>query len=569
MKKSIVALIVIAIIGAILIVGGCGKSSSSTTTTQTQTVQVKKGTLLSTVSAVGTVSMPEQAKLTFGTGSSTSSLYTVKEIGVAYGDTVKKGDVLAKIDTSSLESTIAQDKVALSTAQLNLQQASSEATKLNAQATVNNAEAALATAEQALEDLQNSQVTDAQTAVSDAQSALDRANRALAVAQTTAANNITNAENKITDAENTVTDAENAVTDAEKTYNDFVPDAIGNYANLLDYINKRDELAWEVQKAKDNLKKYEDSLEQTKDNLDEVKLQNETDIATAQNNITKAEATLQSAEADLAAIESDNPDMLKQEAAVATAKANLITAQNDLAYIEAGSNTELLQIKVDNAQTTLDNDNAQLEAATIVAPYDGVVAAVNYEVGDKVTATNEIIYLVNTSKVEIASSVDETDVASVKAGQKAVITFDALTGASLDGTLGAISPVATSSSNVVTYSFSIKIDDTKGYALKEGMTASAEIVVLNKTGVLLVPTTAISRRGPDRVVQVEASDGTTEQRVIKTGDTNGTYTEVTSGLNEGEKILVKASTTSSTTSSNRTPTGARGFFIGGGGGPPD
>jgi len=592
-RKIISAVIVIGIIGAILVVAGCGKSSSSkSTTTQTSTYTVQKGSLTSTVSAVGSVSMPEQAKLTFGTGSSASSLYTVTEIDVAYGDTVKKGDVLAKIDTSSLESTIAEDKVALSTAQLNLQQASSEATQLNAQAAVKNAEANLAVAEQTLEEMQTSQIADAQTTVSDAQLALDKANLTLSTTKTTVANNITDAENSITNkenavinAENAVTDAENAVTKAQKTYDGYVQANI-TILDRVDIAAQKDEYAWELQKAEDalgqsedTLKQTQDSLEQVKANLDAVKSQGEISIAEAQSTVTKAEATLKSAKDDLAAIESDNPDMLKQEATVATAKANLITAQSNLAYIEAGNNTALLQIKVDNAQTTLDNDNAQLEAATIVAPYDGVVAAVYYDVGAKVSATSNIIYLVNTSKVEISSSVDETDVASVKAGQTAIVTFDAISGASLKGTVGAISPVATSSSNVVTYSFSIKIDNTKGYDLKEGMSASAEIYVLNDTDVLLVPTTAIKQRGPNSVVQVEASDGTIEQRVIQVGNTDGTKTEVTSGLTEGEKIVVQTTTKSSSSTSSKsatkTPTGGfiPGGFIpggdfGGGGAPP-
>jgi len=610
LRKAITAFMGIAIIGAILIVAGCGKSSSSSSTTQTQTYTVQKGTLSSTVSAVGTVSMPEQAKLTFGTGSSTSSLYTVKEINVSFGDTVKKGDVLAKIDTASLESTIAQAKADLRTAQLNLQQAASETTKLKAQATVESAEATLAVAEDALanainpnstdiaqaqaavdnatanlaaaeqdlKDTQASLISDAEAAVRDAQLALDNAQRSLDTAQK--------------NGDVSITDAENSLSDAEKAYNDFVPAAIGNYTNLSDYLSQKDRLSWNVQKAQAN--------------LDSAKSQAASSIATAKNNVTKAEETLQTAQENLAAMKADPTDIQQKQSAVATAKvtldkakenlaalqpgstmvqqkrsavattkANLAQAQDDLAYIEAGYNTELLQIKVDNAQTTLDNANEQLEAATMVAPYDGVVAAVNAAVGDKVTATEEIIYLVNTSKVEIASSVDETDVAKVKAGQTAIVTFDAISGAGLKGTVGAISPVATSSSNVVTYSFSIEVQNTQGYDLKEGMTAAAEIYVLNKTDVLLVPTTAIKQRGTSYVVQVETSEGTIEQRVIQIGDTDGTYTEVTSGLSEGEKVVVQTSTKSSTStsskSSTKTPTG--GFFVpggdmGGGGGPP-
>ncbi len=529
-KKIVSTIVVIAVIGAILVVAGCGKSSSSSSaTTVTSTYTVQKGTLVSTVSAVGTVSMPEQTQLTFGTGSSTSSLSTVQEINVAFGDTVKKGDVLAKIDTSALETAVTQAKADLSTAQLNLQQANSDATKLNAQAAVKNAQATLATAERQLQDLQTSQIADAKDAVSDAQLALDNAKQTLAITQTSVANNII--------------DAENNVADKQTTYNDYVAANI-SHLDRWDIAAQKDELAWELQKAEDN--------------LDAVKLQGEISLASAQSNVTKAEATLKNAQGDLAEIESDNPDMLKQEAAVATAKANLITAQNNLAYIEAGYNTELLQIKVDNAQTNLDNANAQLEAATMVAPFDGVIAAVNANVGDTVTATEEIIYLVNTSKVEISSSVDETDVAKLAKGQRAVITLDAIEDANLEGTVGAISPVAVSSSNVVTYSFSIEIQDTKGYDLKEGMSASAEIMVLNKTDVLLVPTKAIKQMGDRRIVQVETAEGTIEPRVIQIGDTNGTYTEVTSGLSEGDKVQVQTSTS---TPSTETPTG--GFMPGG------
>ncbi len=536
--KITLAIVTVSIIGTILVVTGCGKSSSSTsTTTTTSTYTVEKGNLVSTVSATGSVSMPEQSKLTFGTGSSTSSLYTVKEINVSYGDTVKKGDILATIDTASLESTIAQDKVALSNAQKDLQDATSDAALLNAQAAVKNAQATLMSAEKALEDLQTSQLTDAQTAVSDAQAALDNARKTLETTQTSASNN--------------VVDAENNVADKQTILNNYVQANI-SHLDRWDIAAQRDEHAWDLQKAKDN--------------LDAVKLQSEISVANAQSNVTKAEATLKSAEEDLSEIESDNPDMLKQEAAMATAKANLITAQSNLAYIEKGSNTALLQIKVDNAQTQLDNDNAQLEAASIVAPYDGVVADIYVAIGDKVTATENIIYLVNTGKVEISSSVDETDVAKVAKGQRATISFDAIENASLVGNVGAISPVAASSSNVTTYSFTISIAETKGYALKEGMSASAEIYVVNKTDVLLVPTKAIKTAGPNNVVQVIETDGTIQPRTIQIGDTNGTYTEVTSGLTEGEKVQVQTTTKSSTSSStsNQFPSGGFQFFDGGG-----
>lgn len=607
LRKAIVAFMVIAIVGAILTVTGCGKSSGSSSTTQTQIVQVQKGTLLSTVSAVGDISMPEQVKLTFGSGGSTNDLNTVQEVDVNFGDTVKKGDVLAKIDTASLERAVEQAKANLRTAQINLEQASSETNILKAQASVESAKASLASAEkdlsdaqtpysaadiakaqatvqsatanlavaeQDLQETQTSIISDADAAVRDAQVALDNAQRSLDTAQK--------------NGDVSITDAENSLSDAEKAYNNFVPTAIGNYTNLSDYLSQKDRLSWNIQKAQAN--------------LDIVKSQAASSIATAENNLAKAKDALQSAEEnlvatkagppqvqqkqsavatakaaldkaneDLAAMQPDPTAIQQKQSAVATAKANLAQAQDNLAYVEAGYDTELLQIKVDNAQVALDDANEQLQAATIVAPFDGVVAAVNAKVGDKVTSTEEIIYLVNTSKVEVASAVDETDVAKVKAGQTAVITLDAISDARLRGTVGAVSPVAQTSAGVVSYTFSIEVQDTQGNDLKEGMTASADILVLNKTDVLLVPSAAITQSGRNSVVEVVTANGTTEQRTIQTGATNGTQTEVVSGLSEGEKVLVQTGATSSTTSSTRTPTGARGggFFIGGGGGPGD
>jgi HlyD family secretion protein len=600
--KAITALMVIGIIGAILTVAGCGKSSGSSSKTQTQTYTVQKGTLLSTVSAVGDISMPEQVKLTFGSGGSTNDLNTVQEVDVNFGDTVKKGDVLAKIDTASLERAVEQAKANLRTAQINLEQASSETNILKAQASVESAKASLASAEkdlsdaqtpysaadiakaqatvqsatanlavaeQDLQETQTSIISDADAAVRDAQVALDNAQRSLDTAQK--------------NGDVSITDAENSLSDAEKAYNNFVQSNIG----ILDRWNiaeQKASLAWNVQKAQAN--------------LDIAKSQAASSIATAENNLAKAKDALQSAEEnlvatkagppqaqqkqsavatakaaldkaneDLAAMQPDPTAIQQKQSAVATAKANLAQAQDNLAYVEAGYDTELLQIKVDNAQVALDDANEQLQAATIVAPFDGVVAAVNAKVGDKVTSTEEIIYLVNTSKVEVASAVDETDVAKVKAGQTAVITLDAISDARLRGTVGAVSPIGQKSSGVVTYTFSIEVQDTQGYDLKEGMTAAAEIVVLNKTDVILVPSSAITQSGRNSVVEVVTANGTTEQRTIQTGATNGTQTEVVSGLSEGEKILVKTSTTSSTTTSGGSSGRREEFFIGPGGGP--
>ena len=82
------------------------------------------------------------------------------------------------------------------------------------------------------------------------------------------------------------------------------------------------------------------------------------------------------------------------------------------------------------------------------------------------------------------------------------------------------------------------------FQLKEGLTVTVSIVVDERTDVLMVPNSAISTQGGQTYVQVVAADGSLEQRAIKTGITNWTYTEVTDGLSEGEQISVPQGTAS-------------------------
>ncbi|MFA4835198.1 MAG: HlyD family efflux transporter periplasmic adaptor subunit, partial [Dehalococcoidia bacterium] len=417
-----------------------------------------------------------------------------------------------------------------------------------------------------------------------------------------------------------ITDAENSAIDAQKAYDSYVQTNVANLTRA-DIAAQKDRLLWNVQKAQTN--------------LDNIKLQTDASIATARNNVTTAQNSLQSAQTNLAQMK-DNPPAIQQKQSavataraaldkaredqanittdpvavqqrksqVATAKAILAKAQEDLATIQAGPDTQdidLKQIQVDNAQVALDDVKEQLQRATIVAPFDGVVASVGATAGDQVPVNTNtvIVVLVDTTKAEVDATVDEIDVAKVKAGQTAAITLDAIQDAMLRGTVTAVSPIAQTQSGVVTYKLSIAImggpppgslspdsppsggpppgrpplagsggrpdmaiQNPRGYDLKAGMTASANIIVENKPDVLLVPSSAITRNGRDSVVQVVIAEGKTEQRVVQTGATNGTQTEIVSGLTEGEKVVI--ATTIATTSSQNSGM----FRMFGPGGPP-
>jgi HlyD family secretion protein len=494
-KKAVTSGVVIAIATMGLTLGGCGSDSDEADSAENQIVEVTQGNLMTTISSFGSISMPEQAELTFGSGQSANDLYTVSEINVKFGHVVKEGDILAKLDTASLERAVTQAESDLRTAQINLEQATSETNLLKAEAAVKSAEVSLARAEQELDEARNFNLSDAETDLEIAQRNLD----------TTQKNAVIN-----------ITDAENNVDSAYQTYSSFVSENIEKLT-IASVQAQADTFYWAYEKA---LK-----------NREIAKSQAETSIANAEASVTVAQNALLNAPLEIQ----------QKEATVASAQATLAQEQDDLAYMEAGYDVELLQLRVDNAQDDLDDALEQLEAAAIVAPFDGVVAAVNASVGDEVTPSDVIIHLVNTSVVEIDAAVDEIDVASVETGQMAMVVLDALPDAKLRGQVSAVSPVAASQSSVVTFDIAVAVQGADQYDLKEGMSATITIMAMDVQNALLVPSNAIQRTTNGNVVQVVGGDGQTEERAVEVGATNGQQTEIISGLTEGEQVVVQSS----------------------------
>lgn len=502
---------------ATMALAGCGGSDAASDEGSAQIVPVTRGNVSSTISAVGSTTMPHQAELTFG-GSSVNDILTVSDITVKDGDAVRAGDVLARVKTDSLERAVRQAEADLRTAEINLAQASSQTNILKAQAAVESARANLAKAEKELADARapysDLNIAEAQAAVESARIALETARGNLSIAQK--------------EADYTVKQAQYAAEDAFQAYSDYV----GTYIERLteaSFAAEKDRL-WEAYQAALN-------------DLEKARLNADTSIATAENNVTKAENALRAAEEALADLKADDElTILQKEAAVASAKATLAQAEDDLAYAAAAHTIELLQLKLDSAQVALDEARDQLEAATIVAPFDGIIAEVNAAAGDEVTPNTLIIRLVDTSTVQVKASVDEVDVALVEPGQTAAITLDAFPNVLLRGEVTTVDILASSQSGVVTYGVTVSIPDPEGVGLREGMSATIEIVSVQAENVLLVPAKAITRKGPAQIIQVVAPDGTTEERTVETGETNGTLTEVRSGLAEGEQVKVQIST---------------------------
>jgi RND family efflux transporter MFP subunit len=215
---------------------------------------------------------------------------------------------------------------------------------------------------------------------------------------------------------------------------------------------------------------------------------------------------------------------------------------------EANWETAKLNLKI--AKLNLDSAKLNLDKAVIVAPFDGVVADISITEEEEISTAalaTPAISLVETSTIEMQGYIDELDVAMVKLGQAANITLDALPDEQLTGNVTFVSPISTVRAGIVSYATTIALENPSAQ-LKDGMSATAEVVVERRDNVLLIPNTVIQGTLQNPTVEVLV-DGQQEERQITLGLSDGTNTEVLSGLEEGEKVVVPALTSTQQSSS--------------------
>jgi len=306
-------------------------------------------------------------------------------------------------------------------------------------------------------------------------------------------------------------------------------------------------------------------------------------IDAARDAYTNAQADLSSVKASLAKLEAGaDPDD------IAAARETLAERKQSLADLK-GSSVEDIDIKVAkntieqrqsslaNARDTLIEAQGDLADYTVKAPFDGVIADFKVHASDQASQSTVIATLLTKAKIaEI--TVNEVDVAKIKNGQKATLTFDAVPELTIAGTVSQVDMIGTTSQGVVTYTVKVAFltDDDR---VRTGMSVSAAVVTDVRTDVLQVPNGAIKTINGMSIVQTLdvpvgqdassvagiTSDKSPTSISIQTGASNDAVTEITDGLTEGQLIITRTIIpTTATAASSRTTTGLGIPGLGGG-----
>ena len=288
-------------------------------------------------------------------------------------------------------------------------------------------------------------------------------------------------------------------------------------------------------------------------------------LAAAESNARAAQAAIQydkvNAEApDLPMYEhtyeralSMSKDGVVSQQALDDAQQKYLAAKNtkDKAVAQIAVDTSKLhqaQAQVQQSESSLKQLEEQLSYTTITSPMDGVILSRDVELGDAVSSilvmgstATLIMTIGDTTQVYVQGKVDESDIGKVYMGQPARIKVESFKDKTFQGKVTKIAPLGVEKDNVTTFEVRVSIDNPGG-ELKANMTANAEILLEEHKGVLTVPEQSVIY-DKDRNGSVEVPDPSQKKGrrkvSIKAGISNGTRTEVLSGLNAGDTVILQ------------------------------
>lgn len=291
-------------------------------------------------------------------------------------------------------------------------------------------------------------------------------------------------------------------------------------------------------------------------------------VASAQAQIAQAKATQKESEQVLARVEELSKRGTAANQAVETALAARDRAVASVAVAEANLQTA-------EAQRQL--QQADLAKMKIYAPIDGIVLKRDVDPGQTVASSLQapVLFIIaaDLRKMELKAAIDEADIGMVATGQNAHFTVDAFPGRTFDADIRDIAYASITTEGVVTYDARLDVDNAE-LLLRPGMTATVAVVTREATNVITVPAAAFRFRPPGADEgrgwsltnlfmprmprgggrggqQANAADGSRTIYVlengqpkpvrVKTGSTDGERTEILSGLDEGDAVIVGSS----------------------------
>ncbi|HET9495504.1 MAG TPA: HlyD family efflux transporter periplasmic adaptor subunit, partial [Chloroflexia bacterium] len=248
----------------------------------------------------------------------------------------------------------------------------------------------------------------------------------------------------------------------------------------------------------------------------------------AEEEVKQARASLDKARAGA------TPDEIREaEAGVAAAQAALDKAKAGA----TGTDVAILEQQIALSELAVERAEAQVGDGRLVSPLSGTLLAIDLDPGENVNGQQAVATVADVDDLRVTADIDEIDVGRVRAGQAVTVTLDAYPGVKMPGTIESIDPGATQKQGSTVYRATISFSAVEEVIPREGMAANVDITAQRKDGVLLLPNRAFETVGTRQYVTLAVQGNPKVE--VETGLTNSTDTEVISGVEEGQVVLIK------------------------------
>lgn len=494
-----VALVAVVVAGALLVVFGRFSADDANAADEVETATVIVGDLSASASAGGNVTAARQANL------APSQPGIVDVVLVRVGDQVAAGDALVQLAADDLALAVANAEQTLRIQEANLATLVNPATDADIAA----AEAQLASAESNLQDVLDGP--------SELELAAQEANvRAAEAGVSRAVGNLQSAQDAVSDAQIASARAQLEAAKLARTQA-----RIANEANPTG----------ETDRAR---RDAEEQVTIAQARLDEL-------LAGPSVGAAQADVAASAAQRDAAQANFEEFASGSSASAVASAEAQVAQAQAALDALVSGpdeADVRSAEAQVAQAQLALDGARDALENATLRAPFDGIITSVNVAPGE--FASGAAVTLVGADSLQLVLAVDEVDIGSLSVGQPALVTLETWPTVEIETVIETIAPSAAGNgTGLVTYDVYLNLSETD-LPIRVGMTANANLITANREDVLLLESRAINidRQNGTFSVNLLEEDGTTRELSVTVGLRDGRYTQITSGLQEGDEVII-------------------------------
>lgn len=529
-------------------------NQTSDTTVQYVTGEVTKGDLIVSVSTTGQVSALDQIDLKPKTSGD------LVKVAVTSGQKVKKGDLIAQIDNRDALKTIRDAETSLVSAQLSLEklkQPADELTILQSENSLTNAKEQKTQAEADLVKSYDDGFNTVANAFLDLPNVITGLQNILL--SSTMNNNQWNKDYWIDSAKNY---DEKIIQLGDQSYQSYLKARAAYDANFNDYkaasrSSSTDTIDSLINETYDTTKVMAGAVKDTTNFLQYYQ-----DILTARNQKVNSQTSsyltdlnnyTSKTNSHLLSLFSIRDSIQNNRSSITSADRTIAEKTASLAETKAGADpldVKSQELSIQQKQNSLQDAREKLSDYYIKAPYDGIILDVASKYGDTVSASTTVATLATTQRVAEVT-LNEVDISKVKVGQKATISFDAITDFSVTGEVVEVANIGTTSQGVVSYTVRVGFD-VEDDRIKDGMSVSVAIITDSKLGILMVPTSAVKTKGSSSYIDVLDS-GQLVSKTVTTGLSNDSYIEISaSDIQEGDTIVTQTVSTKSSANTSST-----------------